>query len=149
MGDLRWNNILNICKLSQHSNLLSNSSPLDKMDAFSQTMFSDAFSLMKKFVFWLKFDWILFPRGQLIIIQHWFKMDWHWTSDKPLSEPMLTWFTDAYMQHWWWEDELNEYVWIYNMIRWATGKSPPGHYPHKTLSTGILPTRVDPFKIRL
>ena len=26
-------------------------------------------------------------------------MAWHWTGDKPLSEPMLTQFTDAYMRH--------------------------------------------------
>ena len=25
-------------------------------------------------------------------------MAWHWTGDKPLSEPMLTQFTDAYMR---------------------------------------------------
>ena len=24
-------------------------------------------------------------------------MDWHWIGDKPLAEPMLTWFTDAYI----------------------------------------------------
>ena len=26
-------------------------------------------------------------------------MAWHLTGDKPLSEPMLTQFTDAYMRH--------------------------------------------------
>ena len=26
-------------------------------------------------------------------------MDWHRIGDKPLSEPMLTWLTDAYMRH--------------------------------------------------
>ena len=26
-------------------------------------------------------------------------MAWRWTGNKPLSGPMLTWFTDAYMQH--------------------------------------------------
>ena len=26
-------------------------------------------------------------------------MEWHRTGDKPLSEPMLTQFTNAYMQH--------------------------------------------------
>ena len=26
-------------------------------------------------------------------------MAWRWPGDKPLSEPMLTQFTDAYMQH--------------------------------------------------
>ena len=38
---------------------------LDKMAAFSQTIFSDAFSWMKSFVFWLKFHWSLFLRVQL------------------------------------------------------------------------------------
>ena len=35
---------------------------LDKMDAISQTIFSDAFSWMKSFVFWLKFHWSLLLR---------------------------------------------------------------------------------------
>ena len=26
-------------------------------------------------------------------------MAWHWTVDKPLSEPMVAQFTDTYMQH--------------------------------------------------
>ena len=26
-------------------------------------------------------------------------MVWRWTGDKPLSEPMMAQFTDAYMQH--------------------------------------------------
>ena len=26
-------------------------------------------------------------------------MAWHWTGDKPLPEPMLTQFIDAYMRH--------------------------------------------------
>ena len=47
--------------------------PLDKMAASSQTIFSDAFSWMKNFVFWLKFHWSLFLRVQLTITQHWFR----------------------------------------------------------------------------
>ena len=68
--------------------------PLDKMAAISQTTFSSAFSWMKKFEFWLTCYWSLFLRVQLTIIQ-------------PLSEPMLTRITDAYMGHkggeflWW------------------------------------------------
>ena len=38
-----------------------------------QTMFSNAFSSMKIFVFWLKFHWSLFIRVQLPITQHWFR----------------------------------------------------------------------------
>ena len=35
----------------------------DKMDTISQTIFSNAFSWMKIFEFWLKFHWSLFLRG--------------------------------------------------------------------------------------
>ena len=41
--------------------------PLDKMAAISQTIFSDAFPLIKFFVFLLKFHWSLFLRVQLTI----------------------------------------------------------------------------------
>ena len=47
--------------------------PLDKMATTSQMIFSYAFSWMKSFVVWLKFDWGLFPRVQLTITQHWFR----------------------------------------------------------------------------
>ena len=47
--------------------------PPDKMAAISQTIFSDALSWMKSFVFWLKFHWSLFLRVQLTIFQHWFR----------------------------------------------------------------------------
>ena len=46
---------------------------LDKMAAISQTIFSDAFSSMKNFVFWLKFHWNLFLRVQLTITEIWFR----------------------------------------------------------------------------
>ena len=45
----------------------------DKMEAISQTTFSNAFSWMKMFEYWLKFHWNLFLRVQLIIFQHWFR----------------------------------------------------------------------------
>ena len=48
----------------------------DKMAVISQTTFSNAFSWMKKFEFWLKFHWSLFLRVQLTITKHWFKW-WH------------------------------------------------------------------------
>ena len=38
--------------------------PQDKMAAVWQTIFSNAFSWMKSFVFWLKFLWSLVPRVQ-------------------------------------------------------------------------------------
>ena len=46
--------------------------PLDMMTAISQIIFSDAFAWMKRFVFWLKFDWKLFVMVQLTLIWHWF-----------------------------------------------------------------------------
>ena len=45
----------------------------NKMVAISQTIFSDPFSWMKSFVFWLKFHWNLFRRTQLTITKHWFR----------------------------------------------------------------------------
>ena len=45
----------------------------DKMDTISQTTFSNAFSWMKMFEYWLKFHWNLFLMVQLTIFQHWFR----------------------------------------------------------------------------
>ena len=53
--------------------LTFNSSPLNKMAAILQMIFLDAFSWLKSFVFWLKFQWSLFLRVQLAINQHWFR----------------------------------------------------------------------------
>ena len=46
---------------------------LNKMATITQTIFSETFSWMKIFVFWLKFHWSRFPRVQLTITQHWFR----------------------------------------------------------------------------
>ena len=43
-----------------------NSSPLDKMAAISQTIFSDAFLLMKSFLFLLIFSLKLAPKGPIV-----------------------------------------------------------------------------------
>ena len=45
----------------------------DKMDANSQTIFSNAFSWMKMLEFRWKFHWSLSARAQLTIFQHWFR----------------------------------------------------------------------------
>ena len=45
----------------------------DKLDAISQTTFSNAFSWMKLFEYQLKFHWSLFLRAQLTIPQHWLR----------------------------------------------------------------------------
>ena len=48
---------------------------LDKMGAILQTIFSNAISWTKSFVFQFKFHWSLFPRVQLTITRprHWFR----------------------------------------------------------------------------
>ena len=45
----------------------------DKMDAISQTMFSNAFSWIKIYEFCLRFHWSLFLGVQLTIFHHWFR----------------------------------------------------------------------------
>ena len=45
----------------------------DKMDAISQTTFSNAFSWMKMHGFRLRFHWSLFLRFKLTMFQHWFR----------------------------------------------------------------------------
>ena len=70
---------------------------LDKMAAFSATIFVGASSFMKRLVFWLKFLWSLFPRSNkpaLVQIMTWRRLGY-----KPLSEPMLTRFTEVNMWH--------------------------------------------------
>ena len=68
--------------------------PLDQMTAISQTIFSNALSWLISSISSLKIHWILFINPVLVQI-----MAWSLIIDKPLSEPMLTRFTDAYMQH--------------------------------------------------
>ena len=45
----------------------------DKMDAISQTTFSNAFSWMKIYEFCLRFLWKLFLMFKITIFQHWFR----------------------------------------------------------------------------
>ena len=74
--------------------------PLDNMAAISQTIFLGAFSLMKSFFIlikiWLKFilKGPIYNNSALVQI-----IAWHWISIKLSSEPILTWFTDAYICH--------------------------------------------------
>ena len=68
---------------------------LDKMAAISQTTFSKAFLSMKKYQFRL-----FVPKGPINNIPALVQiMAWQWPGNKPLSEPMLTQLTDAYMRH--------------------------------------------------
>ena len=45
----------------------------DKMDAISQTTFSNTFSWKKIYEFRLRFHWSMFLMFELIIFQHWFR----------------------------------------------------------------------------
>ena len=45
----------------------------DKMAAIFQKTFSNAFSWIKIYEFWLRFHWSLFPMVQLTIFHHWFR----------------------------------------------------------------------------
>ena len=44
-----------------------------KMATIFQTTFWNAFSWLKMYQFQLRFHWILFPRAQLTVSQHWFR----------------------------------------------------------------------------
>ena len=57
------------------------------MAAVFQTTFSEAFSWMKICNFRLRFH--LFPMVQLTTFQHWIRMTWCLSGDKPFSEPMM------------------------------------------------------------
>ena len=62
----------------------------DKMAAIFQTTFSNGFSWMKLYEFWLKISLKFVPRGRinniLALVQI---MAWRQQGDKPLSEPMM------------------------------------------------------------
>ena len=74
--------------------------PLDKMAAISQTTLSSAFLWMKRFFISIRISLKFVPKGPIdnkaALVQ---VMAWSWTGDKPLPEPMLTQFTNAYMRH--------------------------------------------------
>ena len=60
------------------------------MAAISQTTFSNAFSWMKMFEFWLCIHWVFFPKGSINIIPALVQiMAWRRSDDKPLTEPMV------------------------------------------------------------
>ena len=64
------------------------------------TTFLKLFSWTNIVVFWFKFHWNLFPNGpindELWLVQ---MMAWRRTGDKPSTEPMMAYFTDAYIGH--------------------------------------------------
>ena len=73
---------------------------LDKMAAISQTIFSYTFSWMKIYVSWSKFlrsFFTKFPIDNNPVLA--LIMAWRRIGDKPLSEPVLIRFLDAYIGH--------------------------------------------------
>ena len=62
----------------------------DKMDAISQTTFSNGLSWMKMYEYKLAFHWSLFLRVQLTIVQHWFR---YWLGAGQV--------TSHYLNQWW------------------------------------------------
>ena len=62
----------------------------DKINAISQTTFSNAFSWMKMYEFHLRFDRIFFPKVPINNIPAMVQiMAWRRSGDKPLFEPMM------------------------------------------------------------
>ena len=71
------------------------------MADISQTKFPNAYNFNKCFfLFGLKFHWSMFRKfptdNKSVLVQ---VMAWHQTGAKPLPEPMMNYFTDAYMRH--------------------------------------------------
>ena len=62
----------------------------DKIDAISQTTFSNGFSWIKMHEFPIKFHWNLFLRFKLTTFQHWFR--WWLGADQ---------MTSHYLDQWW------------------------------------------------
>ena len=98
-----------------------NSSPLDKMVAILQTTFSNTFSFKWKVLFFNQISLKFVPKCRIdnkSVLVH--VMAWCQTGDKPLTEPILTWFTDGYMWHWgrnlvwpWWGERM---YWIVTRV---------------------------------
>ena len=91
------------CSLDLYSLTMSspiNSSPPGQNDhRFADDVFRCIF-VYEKFCIFIRVSLKFVPKGPIhnkpALVQI---MAWHRTDDKRLSEPMLTWFTDAYMQH--------------------------------------------------
>ena len=70
------------------------------MAAISQAVFSGALLWMKSFVFFIQISQKFVPDSELnnnpVLAQ---VMAWRRTCPKPISQPMVTQFTDAYMRH--------------------------------------------------
>ena len=85
---------------------------------------SKAFSLMKIFIFWLKFHWNLFPwfrsnqQQQKTLVQY---MALHWTGNKPQSEPIIVsllthkhqWVNTWHFREWT-RSHFTNILWVHN-----------------------------------
>ena len=85
-----WLTIYEILWYSSNGNAYLTHWGREKMDAISQTTFSNAFSWMKMLEYRLKFHWSLFLRVQLTISQHWFRQ---WLGALQA--------TSHYLKQWW------------------------------------------------
>ena len=65
-----------------------------------QMIFSNQFFLYESCIILIQISLKFVPKGSInnkpALVQI---MAWHQTGNKPLSEPMMAWFTDAYMHH--------------------------------------------------
>ena len=72
---------------------------MDKMATISQIVFKCIF-MYEKFCTLIQISLKFVPKGPIdnnsVLVQ---VMAWRWTGDKPLPEPMLAQFIDAYMRH--------------------------------------------------
>ena len=70
------------------------------MAAISQTTFSNAIFVNEKLCILIKISLKFVPKGPIdknpVLV---YIMAWRRIGDKPLSEPILTRFTEAYMRH--------------------------------------------------
>ena len=77
---------------------------MNEIIGIQQTAFWNVFSWKKIIIYFLfKVLWIVFPWGQSTMgpINNGSALGevGHRTGDKPIPEPMETWFSDAYMRH--------------------------------------------------
>ena len=79
----------------------------DKMAAILQTTYSNAFSWMKMYKFWLRFHWNFFPRVQITIFHHCFRW-WLGAGQAP----------SHYLKQWWLVDwRINASLVLNELIR--------------------------------
>ena len=88
-----------LCDCHDVCSILLTHLPRAKMAAISQTICSNAFSWMKLFEFQINFLSKIFLGTYLTIWVLVQIMAWCRIGNRPLSEPMPTQFTDAYMWH--------------------------------------------------